>query len=328
MTRTLITGAFLGADACIPLDRPFLRREIEGEVGRRRLESWLEQGLIVSPLRGVLHAAQLPDGLDLRLACLKLVVPSDCVVTDRTAAWLHGAPMVLAPNDHLRIPTVDMFRSPGNRLRRECTASGERSFLDDEVVEIDGLRVTTKLRTACDLGMRLPRTHAFAAMCSMMTVADFPQSALLALAGSRFVGYRWVRQLKSLAPHVDGRFQSPGECALALRWLDHGSLPPYEPQLEVAGPHGSFFLDLAAIGLPYGAEYDGPKWHGPDREEADTERREWLARERGWVIDVFTKAHVYGPCANASDLLMAGVIRARRRYGATSWTGQDRTILL
>jgi hypothetical protein len=63
-------------------------------------------GLLVAPVHGVLYAAQLTDSLELRLACLRLVVPENAVVTDRTAAWLHGAPMVLQPNAHLRLPPL------------------------------------------------------------------------------------------------------------------------------------------------------------------------------------------------------------------------------
>jgi hypothetical protein len=318
---------FLDNTAPIPIDRPFTRREASAEgVSNRMLAGWIQDGLVLNPIHGVLHAAQLPDGLALRVACLSLVVPEDAVVTDRTAGWLHGAPMVLAPNDHLRVPTVDMFRpGPGYRLRGRGVRSGERTLHSGEVVELDGVRATSKVRTTCDLGMLLPRVHAFAGMCSMMKVADFDRSVLADQADRRFKGYRWVRQLRDLAPRVDDRFQSPGECALALRWGDHGNLPPYEPQYEVAGPAGSYFLDLACVGLPYGAEYDGSRWHGLERAGADEERRTWMS-EHGerWIIDVFGAADVYGPSQRAGDRLMAGIARARREFGARAWSGQDR----
>ena len=106
----------LGLDAPVPVDRPFTRREaLASGVSPGLLARLMRDGLIVSPLRGALHAAGVPDGLELRIACAKLVVPSDAVITDRTAGWLHFAPMVLAPGDHQRIPNVDIFRPPGNR---------------------------------------------------------------------------------------------------------------------------------------------------------------------------------------------------------------------
>jgi hypothetical protein len=318
---------FLDHTAPIPIDRPFTRREALAEgVNSRLIARWVREGLLLNPIRGVLHAAHLSDGLELRVACLGLVVPADAIVTDRTAGWLHGAPMVLAPNDHLRVPPVDMFRpDPGYRLRGRGVKSGERTLHPDEIVEVDGIRATSKLRTACDLGMLLPRVHAFAGMCSMMKVADFDRSVLADQANRRFKGYRWVRQLRELESRVDDRFQSPGECVLALRWGDHGNLPPYEPQFEVAGQSGSYFLDLACVGLPYGAEYDGPRWHGPERTDADADRRRWMSQHgERWIIDVFVAADVYGPGQRAGDRLMAGIARARREFGARAWTGQDR----
>jgi hypothetical protein len=317
--------SLLGSDALVPIDRPFTRREaLANGVSLRKLAEMFQEGLIVSPLRGALHAAGLPDGLELRIACAKLVVPPDAVITDRTAGWLHFAPMVLAPGDHLKIPELDLFRPPGHRVRRESVRSGERSFLEDEIVVIDGLRVTTKLRTTCDLGMQLPRRQAFAGMCAMMKVADFSPAEIRRQADGRFKGYRWVTQLRSLAPLVKSDFGSPGECSLGLCWEDEVTLPPYVLQHEVPGPHGSCFLDLAVPELRYAAEYDGVAWHGPDHADHDFERREFLRRDGGWIIDVFRDEHVSGPMPAAGPLLRAGITRARRRLGQLTWTGQDR----
>ncbi|MBO0844921.1 MAG: hypothetical protein J2P22_05840 [Nocardioides sp.] len=278
----------------------------------------------MSPIRGALHAAQLPDGPALRTACARLVVPADAVVTDRTAAWLLMAPMALAPGDHLRVPDVDLFLPRGRRLRRPTVRSGERTLLPHEIVNIDGLLVTSKLRTTCDLGMQLPRRHAFAAMCSMMKVADFSVDAIRRQADGRFTGYRWVTQLRSLTPYLDPRFQSPGECWLALAWHDELGLPSFVPQYEVAGPHGPCYLDLAVPALRYAAEYDGPAWHGADQAAHDAERRDYLRDEGGWIIDVFSAEHVCGPSPRAGEMLREGVVRARRRMGLAAWSGQDR----
>ena len=118
----------LDDSAPIPVDRPFHRNEAAAEgVSDRQLATWCRDGLLAHPIRGVYHAAQLPAGIDLRLACLRLVVPEDAVATDRTAGWLHGASMVLAPNDHLVVPRVSLFRPCGYRLRNELATSGERS---------------------------------------------------------------------------------------------------------------------------------------------------------------------------------------------------------
>jgi hypothetical protein len=277
----------------------------------------------VSPIRGVFHAAHLDDGLDLRIACLRLVVPDDAVITDRTAGWLHGASMILAPNDHLSVPTVSMYRRPGYRLRNKATSSGERSFGPDDVVELDGLRVTSPLRTACDLGRLLHRDQAIGAMDSMTRVGRF-DSAVLVVYAERFRGMRGMCQLRALAPLVDPRSQSPGESILRLRWRDCLTLPPPTPQLCVQGPDGVWYLDLGVEGLRYAAEYDGARWHGPEQRAHDEYRRGWLTRTGEWIIDVFVDSDLSGRRQNAEGRLIQGIARATRRLGSRAWRGQDR----
>jgi hypothetical protein len=308
----------------VPTDRPFTYRESRAEgVTDRQLAAALGSGHLVSPLRGIFHAAHLPDGLDLRIACLRLVVPADAVITDRTAGWLHGAPMILAPNDHLGVPRVSMYRKPGYRLRNGATRSGERTFGPGDVVEIDGLQVTSVLRTTCDLGRLLHRDQAIAAMDSMMRVADFSVDVLLAEA-ARFKGQRGIRQFRHLAPLVDPRSQSPGESILKLRWRDCLTLPVPTPQLCVQGPDGPCYLDLAVEALRYAAEYDGARWHGPEQRAYDQRRRNWLAETGEWLIDVFVDSDISGREQNAEARLIAGVARATRRLGSSAWRGQDR----
>lgn len=309
------TAPFLTADESVPIDRPFTTSWARAEgIDPRRLRAWVREGLLVTPVHGVFHAAQLADSLDLRLACLRLVVPEDAVVTDRTAAWLHGAPMVLQPGAHLRVPAVDVFLLPGGRIRRATARSGQRGLFASEIEEIGGIRVTTRLRTVCDLGMKLPRKPAFAAMCSMLKVSGFTLDDIRAQADVRFKGHRWVRQLRALIPLCDPRFESPGECILALIWYETPGLPPFEPQWQVAGPDGYFYLDLAVPGLHYAAEYNGAEFHGEDRLEADLARRTWLEVSDGWVFGVFVAADVRGTGQLASDRLMRDIAEARRTF--------------
>jgi hypothetical protein len=304
---------FLDDSAPVPIDRPFTTSWARAVgVDPRRLRGWVRSGLLVAPVHGVLYAAQLPDSLELRLACLRLVVPDHAVVTDRTAAWLHGAPMVLEPNAHLQVPRVDMFLLPGGRIRRETARSGQRELFMSEIEEIGGIRLTTPLRTMCDLGMKLPRRHAFAAMCSLMKVADFTLDDIREQADVRLKGHRWVRQLRALIPLCDSRFESPGECVLALIWHDTPGLPPFEPQFRVAGPEGFFYLDLSVPELRYAAEYNGAEFHGEDRTEADAARRTWLETTDGWCFGVFGAADVRGTGQIASDRLQRDIVEARR----------------
>jgi hypothetical protein len=273
-------------------------------------------------VHGVLYAAQLRDSLELRIECLRLVVPDHAVVTDRTAAWVHGAPMVLEPNAHLRVPRVDLFLLPGGRIRREVVRSGQRDLRPTEIEVIGGLRVTRPLRTMCDLGMKLPRRQAFAAMCSMLKVVDFTVDDISREADGRFKGHRWVRQLRALTPLCDSRFESPGECNLALIWHGTPGLPPFEPQLRVQGPDGFFFLDFAVPELGYAAEYDGAEFHGPGQRAADDARRTWLSENDGWAFGIFGAVDVRGSGQLASDRLLRDIADARR-----TWSTRRRVVI-
>jgi len=320
-------GGFLDSTAPVPIDRPFTTALARAHgVNDRRLRVWVASGLLINPLRGVFHAAQLPDGPDLRISCLLLVVPPTAVVTGRTAGWVYGAPMVLAPGDHRVIPRVSMHLAPGNRLRNALTVSGERTFLPHEVVEREGVLVTSKLRTTVDLGMGLPRGQAFAAMCAMSKVADFSREELRfeIREHGRFAGYRGVRQARELEPLVDPGYGSSAECVLGLAWHDEPGMPPLTLQHRVQGPRGSFYLDLSAPALMYAAEYRGARWHGEERTEPDAQRLAWLVEREEWIIDVFDAEDVYGAGRDPGLRLRAGVERARRRIGALAWKGQAR----
>ena len=275
------------------------------------LRRWTGDGYLAHPLRGVYHAPDLPDSLELRLAVLRLVVPEGCVVTDRTAAWLWGAVMVLAPNDHLVTPAVHVFSPPGRRLRNALVSSGERALPASAVTTLDGVRVTTPLRTATDLGRLLHRDQALAAMDSLAALGRFTLDEL-AFSPLRFAGYRGVVQLRALVPLVDPRAQSPGESVLRLRWLDLG-FPRPECQIDVPSPNGGLYhLDLGLREERFAAEYDGAAFHGDDREGPDEARRTWMREQYGWTIVVARSHHVHGPRRSIEEMLLEGRRQARK----------------
>lgn len=287
-------------------------------LGSSLLGAMVRAGVVRRMVKGVHVVATVPDSLALRCAALRLCVPPGAVVTDRTAAWLHGIDMALAPGDHLAVPPVSAFhRARGGRLRTGLADSGQRMMSDFDVSEVRGLLVTTPLRTALDLGRMLHRESALAAMDQILRAGEVDHEELLAHV-ERFRGYRGVVQLRTLAPLADGRAQSPPESVLRLRWIDCADLPRPRPQVEVAGPRGSsYWLDLGVEGLRIGAEYDGEDWHGPDRTEHDAFRREWVEQREGWVLPVFTRADLWPrPGTVAGRLRAAFAPRLRRLTGA------------
>lgn len=300
----------------LPPSRPFTTHEAYGlGLSPESLTELVQAGLLRRPVRGVYVRAALPDTLELRAAALRLVVPAGAFVCDRTAAWLHGASSALAPGDHTAVPELHVFRVPSRtRLRNGIVAGGRRSVTAADLCEVDGLVTTTPLRTALDLGRLQQRDLALAGMDALAHLGLVTAAELIASVG-RFRGARGVVQLRHLAPLVDPGAASPGESALRLRWIDAG-LPRPTCQVPVDREDGRhFYLDL---GLPddlFGAEYDGAAWHGPDRAEHDDARRLWLRTERGWRLEVFTAAHVYGADQDA-DLRLRRAWAGHRRRAA------------
>lgn len=288
----------------LPADRPFTSREADQRgVHNHVRRALVAAGLLRRPVRGVFVRADLVDTLDLRIQILKLVVPADCVVTDRSAAWLWGATMVLAPGAHLAPPPVSVFAPPGRRLRNGLSDSGERRLSRRDVVELDGLQVTTPLRTACDAARLLHRDQAIGVMDMLARLGRFSVEHL-ATELQRFKGYRGIVQARVLAPLVDPRAESPMESVLRLRWIDAG-LPTPECQIEVPAPNGSYFLDIGSREHRFAAEYDGEAFHGTDDDEHDAARREWARGEGGgrWTIVVARRDNVFGRKQDAEQVL-------------------------
>lgn len=311
MPASKVIDRFLAAD--LDLTRPFTSTMADkAGVTRRDRALLITEGLLARPLQGVLHVAHLPDLLELRLACLELVLPEDAVVTDRTAAWLHGAVGALEPGAHVLPPRVSAFQAPGKRLRNELAASGERRLIGRDVVRVGKLQVTTHLRTACDVGRLLHRDGALAAMDAIASLGVVTHDEIME-EGDRFKGYRGVRQLRALAPLVDPGSESFGESALRLRWYDACISERPETQVVVWSHDGvEARLDLGSREHRFAAEYDGERFHGPDAEEHDRIRRAWLADE-GWTVVVCRRENVFGRHQDAVRALRAGFAQARLR---------------
>jgi hypothetical protein len=309
--------SLLGERFPLPLDRPFTFRTARSQGLRPHDLGWLcEEGYLRRLLKGVYVAAQAVDSIELRAQALRLVVPDGAVVTDRSAGWLHGAEMILAPNDHLAVPPVSVFvNRRGARLRNGITDSGQRFLRTADVTEVFGMSVTTPLRTACDLGRLLPPDGAFAALDMMLRLGAFDRQQLWAET-NRFRGMRGVVQLRAFVPLADARSESPGESVTRLRWIAEGIQPPPELQIEVERPNQwSYRVDLGVEELRFGVEYLGEEWHlrTPAQSARDERRRTWLEEERGWLIEPVTKQNVFGHHRDIESIIASGIRKARRR---------------
>ena len=301
----------------LPLDRPFTAKQAESlGVSRWFFGVLLERKLIRPVFHGVYAVAQLVDSLELRADALSLVVPDTAIVTDRTAAWLHGVDILPRSAIH-EMPPLQVFGRTGSRLRRASVESGTRELLDRDVEVVGGVLATTKLRTALDLGRRLNRFDALAALDGLLR-AGVDREQLLGEV-ERFKGERGVIQLRRLAPLADPRAESAAESVLRMHWYDAG-LPAPELQIWVCIGLATYRIDLGLPELRYGAEYNGRAFHGEDRLEYDERRHTLLTGEGRWHLEVFVDTDVYGPTVDPAARLREGFLTARGRTGG--WVPQ------
>lgn len=281
----------LRADPRLPLDEPFTAEQARGfgvsEWGLRRL---VRDGLVRRVLPGVYVDATAVDDVTLRARAVSMVLPSDAVVVDEHAAWLHGVD-IIPPADHVIPAPLMVFRLPGaTRVRKADCGGGERTLLPGDVELVHGVPVLTPLRIALDLGRLRRRDRAYIALDAMVGTGRF-ERAELTDALPRFRGMRGVVQLRELEPLADGGSDSPGERLLKLRWREAG-LPSCRPQVPVgvnAMGVAAAYVDLGNDELRFGAEYDGRDWHQLTDEQRvhDRKRRAWLRDDEGWGIEVF-----------------------------------------
>lgn len=257
-------------------------------VRRWELDEWLATRLLRRVLRGVYQRCDEPDTQQTRARAVALVVQPFAVVCDRTAAWLHGVDTFAYRELEILPPTETWVLRDQPRLRREGCVGGRRDLAAVDVMHLDGTRVTTPLRTACDLGASLPRGEALAALDGFMRVHQLSRDDLQGIL-PRYRRRRGVIQLRQLVALADERSESPGESMTRLAIIDRG-FPDPEPQYWVCEDGRQVWrLDLCYPKHKVAIEYDGSAFHdSPEQRAHDEERRRWL-RKRGWTVIVVRK---------------------------------------
>jgi len=273
-------------DLTAPPDDPFTFEMLSSRGGTRwQLERWVEDGLVTRMFNSVYVVTRAARSLDVRLQALRLVLPEHGVVVDRTAAWLWGVDM-FSLAEHAEMPELEVFVLRGKkRVARADARGGERDLSPRDLVTVEGVRVTTPLRTALDLACGLWRPNALACLDAFMREHGLTEP-VLSRELLRFRGRRGVVQARALVELADPRAESPGESLTRLAIHDAG-LPAPVPQLWVTDLEGRRWrLDLGYEAERVAVEYDGERYHSSDTQrEADAYRRAALARA-GWTVIV------------------------------------------
>jgi hypothetical protein len=258
------------------------------DITKARLDVALLEGELIRVLRGVYLRATTELTLFVRAHAAWLVLGRTSVLIDRTAAWLWGVDCFrYAELDGT--PTLESCVLRGHQATERDEVHGvTRDLLPEDWVEVGGVRVTTPLRTAADLGCGLWAPHALGAMDALMRAHGFTRQDLQRLL-RRYRRRRGVVQLRKLVALVDPRAESQPESW--TRWfIVEDGLPCPEPQVWVVIEGERVRLDLAYRRARVAVEYDGEEFHtSPEDSEHDEERRAAL-RRAGWIVIVVDRA--------------------------------------
>ena len=237
--------------ALLPLDRPFTRAMARlAGVERASLDRMLREGSVVRLLRGVYASAGAPDTRQRRAAAVMLASGRDAVAVDRTAAWVHGVDVTCLAYGE---PRPLELLSPSRPARGG--RGGGRHLADRDVTRVDGLRSTTRLRTALDLGRLLRPDLALGAMDGHLALGTFTLGDLLAEV-PRLMSHRGVEQLRTLAAQVDARSSGMAESALRMHWHE-ARLPTPIPGMPVCACGRLVRLSLGVAQRQFGAVIAG-----------------------------------------------------------------------
>jgi len=276
-------------------DQPFTLADLRAlDIPEGRLRRAVRAGEVKRLVRGVFVSAGAEDSTELFALAVARVVRPHHVVTDRTAAWLHGVDCFVWAEKDL-VPVVETCALRGHEPTTLHGVDGRtRDLLPSEVTTVHGVLVTTPLRTALDLGCTLRRREAYAALNALARAHGLTREELL-LSLPRFRRRRGVRQLRPLVQIMEPRVESERESWVLLEIHD-ATLPIPESQYWIViDDVPTFRLDFAYLHLKVCVEYDGEEWHRktPEQREDDEARRGWL-RDNGWTVIVVQRGDFTG----------------------------------
>ena len=258
-------------------------------VPRGRLRRLVEDGGVRRVLHGVYLRGDVVLTTHLKVAAASLVIGPTAVACDRTAAWLWDVD-VFGHRELDVVPPIEVFALRGHtRTRRTEALGGVRDLADADWIQLDGVKVTTPLRTALDLGCCLHRREALAAMDALARGHAF-STAELARELPRYRRRRGVVQLRGLVPLVRPEAESMRETWTRLAMRDFGLPEPAVQYWVVLDGVPTYRLDLAYPHARIAIEYDGRLHHTSRADRArDEQRRAWL-RAHGWTVIVVRAA--------------------------------------
>lgn len=269
-----------------PPHTPRIIRSDAGSTDIRRDHHRLHRG-IYTPLGSELSATD-------RIRAAAMRAGEGAVVAGLSAAILHGTTFVDEDHD------VELIRGLGGqgRMRGSVRVIRTDQLGPGDIETIDGITVTSPVRTAYDLGRRRPDWMALARLDDLVRATGLSLTELWSYtrAHPRTHG---VPQMRELIQYIDPAAESPGESWLRLVMI-RNHLPRPDSQIVLNDTDGRLIarFDLGYRRYKIGIDYDGVEFHTSDEQRAHDARRDRAARERGWeAIRVAGDLLSRDPCA-------------------------------
>ena len=230
------------------------------------------------------------------------------IASHELAAFIHGWAIVGFPELGFT-PVVKSRRSvPGGRLYRWLLTTSD-------IVVVDGIRVTSPIRTATDLLRRRARDAAVIGVDSALRKGGL---TLDAIAGrlEKLAGEPGIRNAWKALPTLDPKSGSPTESKTRLIMWDRKVYP--QSQVPLRGADGGiYYADLVAEGVVF--EPEGFAYHGnEDAHESDVRRFNALAlaaRTSGYDFCRITFKDAFTHSTRTGDLIVNTILARRRRLG-------------
>ena len=274
-------------------DEELTARLRRGELTRLRPGAYLVDAAAIDGVRRHRHL----------VAATVAALRRPAVVSHQSAAVLWGMPLWGVPLGRVHVTRRPPASNEVGRYRC-CHVARLR---DDEITAVDGVAVTTPVRTALDLARTLPVEPAVVVLDGALRLGLLRRSDLEAeLAG--LPGIPGSRRAARTIALADARSESVGESRSRVL-LHRLGMPPSTLQLPIRTDDGRLLgrADLAWEDVQVVGEFDGRAEYGrllrPGQDPGDAvfgeKRREDAFRDEGWGVVRWTWAdltpEVLGP---------------------------------
>jgi hypothetical protein len=247
----------------------------------------LRRKQVIRLQRGIYKEGDEPDSWERAWAACATVGGCEPVASHRTAARVHGLEVPAGGIEEVTIPRSE------RRLHRAELRFHTTTLTPGDVVELDGLALTTVARTLVDLCRTEEQFRAVwaveRALALELVSADELDTAL-----ARCRGVPGITAARNRIASARPRSGSPLETAARLAIVDDGLEEP-EVQLPIIrADQREAFVDLAYREHRVGLEFDGRSEHGMERAVFEDRNRENQIVLRDLAILRFSWFDVFG----------------------------------